>query len=150
MKKYIKLIDQLTESDSIRQTMKRNIYTTCSLVILESFSNLYKYQLDQFDSDNNHLTESNKSASLFKSIDLNILLNDYFSNAIQMLEHVFKTGKPSSNSIHSNDLTIARFDQNESYSSLDLFTMINNSLKAMGKRSFFSIILNSFRYINIF
>ena len=129
----------MAESDSIRQTMKRNIYTTCSLVLLESFANLYKHQLD-------HECESNTSASLFKSIDLNILLNDYFSHAIQMLEYVFKTGKPSSNS--SNDLTIARFDLNENYSSLDLFTVINNSLKALEK-SFFSIILNSFRYMNI-
>lgn len=129
----------MADYDSIRQTMKRNIYTICSLVILESFANLYQHQLD-------HECEPNTSASLFKSIDLNILLNDYFLHVIQMLEYVFKTGKPNSNS--SNHLTIARFDSNENYPSLDLFTMINNSLKALGK-SFFSIILNSFRYMNI-
>lgn len=151
-------MDSLTESGSIRQDLKKNYFAVCSFVVLESISKLFKHQQDQLEKYFSQLASNNFSGgessqqtgtksefSLFRSIELNSLLNDYFALVIEMLKSVCRADSSNSSSSSDRKLTVVNFNRNENHSDSDLFDLINNSLKSV-KTSFFLTLFNSFRY----
>lgn len=151
-------MDSLTESGSIRQDLKKNYFAVCSFVVLESVSKLFKHQQDQLEKYFSQLACNNVSGgesgqqtgaksefSLFRSIELNSLLNDYFALVIEMLKSVCRADSSNSSSSSSDrKLTVVNFNRNENHSDVDLFNLINNSLKSV-QTSFFLTLFNSFR-----
>lgn len=133
---HLQIISDWVENKIIQESSYKNYVIIAAFVILELLDRLFEQK---------SVTKDN-SKSIFGSIEIEISLNDYLSMAIKMINDVFRDEKTNTKQIRKN-VTINNLDKNQLYSNVDMFMIINNSLK-MIEKNFFSLLFKIFRYID--